>query len=91
MRAYKNWAPIMLDMAAHIGPYATLLLVDAFAGQQVYVSSNPARSPFAEIIGADKRPFLPMSMGVNSCRSRGRRERFAPAVRALLRRCGKNA
>lgn len=57
-QAYENWAPIMLDMAAHIGPYATLLLVDAFAGQQVYVSSNPARSPFAEIIGTDKAAIL---------------------------------
>jgi hypothetical protein len=43
--AHESWPPAMLEMAAHIGPYATLLVVDAFAGQDVYVPRDPARSP----------------------------------------------
>ncbi|WDF73506.1 hypothetical protein [Novosphingobium sp. KACC 22771] len=58
VQAHENWAPIMLDMAAHIGPYSTLLLVDAFAGQNVYVSRNPDKNPFIEIVGADKAAII---------------------------------
>lgn len=57
-KPHKSWGPVMLEMAAHIGPYHTLLLVDAFAGQDVYVPLDAAQSPFTEIIGAEKAAIL---------------------------------
>lgn len=48
----------MLEMAAHIGAYDTLRIVDAFAGQTVYVPMNASRNPFVEVVGADKATIL---------------------------------
>ncbi len=57
-RPHKTWPPMMLEMAAHIGAYDTLRLVDAFAGQVVYVPLDASRSPFAEIVGSEKAAIL---------------------------------
>lgn len=57
-RPHPSWPPAMLEMAAHIGAADTLRVVDAFAGQDVYVPVDPARSPFAAIIGAEKAAVL---------------------------------
>ena len=57
-RPHASWPPLMLEMAAHIGAYATLCLVDAFAGQYIYVPLDAARSPFREIVGAEKAEIL---------------------------------
>jgi len=57
-RPHKSWPPLMLDMAAHIGAYATLRIVDAFAGQYIYVPLDPALSPFREVIGNEKAAVL---------------------------------
>lgn len=57
-KPHRTWPPIMLDMAAHIGAYDTLRIVDAFAGQYIYVPLNPATSPFTDIIGGEKAALL---------------------------------
>ncbi|HEX7820664.1 MAG TPA: hypothetical protein VF463_08590 [Sphingobium sp.] len=87
-QADPKWPPIMLDMAAHIGPYATLLIVDAFAGQEVYVSKDPARSPFSDIIGADKAETMAHVYGVERLRIPGGRMPLLKARRAgILAAC----
>lgn len=89
-RPHHSWPPLMLDLAAHIGPYATLRLVDAFAGQYIYVPLDPARSPFTDVIGADKaailahvygRERLPIPSGRNAL-SRARRGGIIALVRS---------
>ncbi|WP_289145062.1 hypothetical protein [uncultured Sphingobium sp.] len=57
-KPHRTWPPLMLDMAAHIGAYATLRLIDAFAGQYIYVPLDPARSPFTDVVGTDKAAVL---------------------------------
>lgn len=57
-RPHRTWPPIMLEMAAHIGPYDTLRIVDAFAGQDVYVPKDERRSPFRDIVGPAKVAVL---------------------------------
>lgn len=58
VRADPSWPPILLDMAAHVGAYAALLIVDAYAGQEIVVPLNPARSPFTDIVGAETAATL---------------------------------
>lgn len=53
-KPHKSWPPLMLEMAAHIGAYDTLRVVDAFAGRQVYVSADPQCNPFVDVISPEK-------------------------------------
>ncbi|WP_370176256.1 hypothetical protein [Sphingobium abikonense] len=89
-KPHASWPPLMLDMAAHIGAYAALQIVDALAGQYVYVPVDPSRSPFAEIVGAEKaavmahvygRERLPIPSGRNAL-MRARRAGVIALVRA---------
>jgi hypothetical protein len=88
-KPHASWPPTMLEMAAHIGPYHTLLIVDAFAGQEVYIPVDASRSPFTSIVGSEKaailshvygRERLPIPVGRNSI-LRARRQ----GVIALIR------
>ncbi|SCW55883.1 hypothetical protein SAMN02927924_01342 [Sphingobium faniae] len=90
VQADAAWPPIMLEMAAHIGAYETLCIVDAFAGQDVYVPVDPHRNPFLDIIGADKaatfthafqRERLPIPAGRRPL-EKARRAGVVAAVRA---------
>jgi hypothetical protein len=89
-RAHASWPPTMLEMAAHIGAYDTLRIVDAFAGQDVYIPVDPRRSPFTDIVGADKaavlshvygRERLPIPSGRQPL-LRARRQGIIAAIRA---------
>ena len=89
-KPHKSWPPLMLDMAAHIGAYATLKIVDAFAGQFIYVPLDSSRSPFTDVIGADKaavlahvygRERIPIPSGRNAL-MRARRGGILALVRA---------
>lgn len=53
VRPGPGWTGQMLEMAAHIGPYATLRLVAAHGGEQVHVPRDPAASPFLDCVDAD--------------------------------------
>lgn len=57
-KPHASWPPLMLDMAAHIGPYATLCIVDAFAGRQIYIPIDAKLNPFTDIIGSEKAAVL---------------------------------
>ena len=46
-----RWPSQMVEMADYIGAYATLRIIEAHGGQQVYISSDPDRSPFRDVLG----------------------------------------
>lgn len=89
-RAHSSWPPSMLEMAAHIGAYDTLRLVDAFAGQDVYIPVDPSRSPFRDLVSTEKcavlshvygRERLPIPSGRQAL-LRARRQGIIAAIRA---------
>ena len=45
-----KWPAQMVEMADHIGPLATLRLIDQLGGQQVRVPLDPERSPFRDVL-----------------------------------------
>lgn len=47
----RKWPAQMVEMADHIGPYATLQLIDHFGGEQVRVPLDPDRNPFRDVLG----------------------------------------
>jgi hypothetical protein len=58
VRAGKGWTSVMLEMAAHIGEYATLQIVDVFGGTDPYIPLDPSLSPFTDLIGKDKAEIM---------------------------------
>lgn len=47
-----GWTEQMLEMSDHIGPYATMLVVERYGGQQIYISADPKRNVLRDLIGA---------------------------------------
>ncbi len=47
-----KWPEQMQEMAAHIGPYHTLRIIERFGGQQVYIASDPEKNLFRVILDA---------------------------------------
>lgn len=56
--ANPQWPPIMQELAASIGAYDTLLIVDAFSGQDIYIPTDPSKNPFTGIIAPDKAAII---------------------------------
>jgi hypothetical protein len=54
----KYWTEVMLELSAHIGPYATLVLVDALGGTDPYIPVCTVDSKYAPIIGEEKAAIL---------------------------------
>jgi len=52
-RPDRSWSQRMLEMAAHIGARPTLAIVEAFGGDYLYISKDPARSPLSGILDTD--------------------------------------
>lgn len=48
----RKWPAQMVEMADHIGVYATLRLIEALGGQQLRVPIDPERSPFRKVLDA---------------------------------------
>jgi len=44
------WPELLADIADRIGAYEALLIVDAFAGRELYIPLDPLRSPFVGLI-----------------------------------------
>ena len=57
-RPTKLWGEQMLELAAHIGPYATLLLVDRLGGQKIYIPAKAERNRIAAVVGEDHAATL---------------------------------
>lgn len=94
-----GWTEQMVEMAAHIGPYLTLLIVDRFGGQMIYVTADPEKNPFRELIGAEaatiishvyRRERLQIPTARFALR-RARREGILAAVRANRMTAGEAA
>lgn len=54
----SSWSARMLEMADHIGPYATLRIVEAFGGEKRYITADPLKNPFRELIGDEAAAIL---------------------------------
>lgn len=50
VRAAPHWPEQMREMADWIGPLDTLRVSEAFGGEVVYISHNPQRSPFRDLL-----------------------------------------
>lgn len=46
----KRWSPLMLEMAAHIGPAATLRFCEHFGGRELRVSHRADRHQFGAVL-----------------------------------------
>ncbi|KKC27421.1 hypothetical protein [Sphingomonas sp. SRS2] len=53
-----GWTEQMVEWANLIGPYATLRIVEKFGGEEVYISADPERSRFKDIIGLDRAALI---------------------------------
>jgi hypothetical protein len=53
-----SWPPSLIEMAAHIGPYATMLVADRFGGLDLYMPLESERSPVIDVIGSEKTGIL---------------------------------
>ena len=49
----RFWTESMREMAAHIGAYATLMIVDRFGGMELYVPQDAAKCAVLDLIGAE--------------------------------------
>lgn len=81
----------MLEMAAHIGAYETLLICESFGGRDVYIPADATKNPFAEIIGMDKANKLSWvyrreTIAVPTARYALGRARRAPIIAAARKR-----
>lgn len=47
------WAPLMVEIADHIGAHATLRLIARFGGENIRISRAMRRNPFVEVIGEE--------------------------------------
>lgn len=46
------WPPLLVEMAAHLGPYCTLLLADALGGRRIYIPADADRGKSYDGIGS---------------------------------------
>ncbi len=61
----RLWTGQMLEMAAHIGAYATLQLVDRVGGQSILIPMDPARNRLVDVIGTEKTAIVSRVYGGN--------------------------
>lgn len=63
VRPGKGWTPQMIEMAEHIGAYATLLISQAFGGQGLYIPLDPEKNMFRDVIGPEKAAIVSQVYG----------------------------
>ena len=86
----RGWTEQMLEMADHVGAYATLRIVAAHGGSQVYISRKADACPFADVVDEDTAEILASIYGGNRIQipvgraavDRARRAGIIAAVRA---------
>ena len=92
-----GWTALMLEMADHIGPLRTLLLVERFGGQRIYIpadvergKSYEGRGTIRDLIGLEaartlshvyRREYLSIPTAKHALR-RARRQGLVAAARA---------
>lgn len=65
VRVTKKWTEQMREMAAHIGAYRTLLVIDALGGQSIDIPSDPANNRMAAVIGDEGAIIMSRIYGGN--------------------------
>lgn len=64
-RVTRKWTEQMREMAAHIGAYRTLLVVDVLGGQQIDIPSDPASNRMASFLGEEGAAIMSRIYGGN--------------------------
>lgn len=62
----RKWTEQMLEMSDHIGPYATLQIIAAYGGQQIYIPANAAQNRMADVVGDAVAAILSNIYGCNT-------------------------
>lgn len=75
-RVTKRWTEQMCEMAAHIGAYRTLLVIDALGGQEVIIPKRAELNRLAGVIGDEGAAILSWAYGGDKMR--------IPVARAAL-------
>lgn len=78
----RRWSPQMIEMADHIGPYRTLLILDRLGGQRVFVPRDPANNRMAEVIDREGVAIMSRIYGGTEILLPTAREVLAEARRA---------
>jgi hypothetical protein len=65
VRETTRWTEQMREMAAHIGPYRTLLVIDSLGGQVIDIPSDPAANRLASVIGDEGAAIMSRIYGGN--------------------------
>jgi hypothetical protein len=73
-----GWTAQMLEMAAHIGPFLTLKIVERYGGQHLYIAMDPDRNVLRGLIGGEAAATM--------SRIYGREELQIPVARHALSR-----
>ncbi|MBN8844824.1 MAG: hypothetical protein J0H88_16405 [Sphingomonadales bacterium] len=60
-----KWTAQMCEMADHLGPFRTLLVIDALGGQQIDVPKSAERNRMAAIIGEEGAKIMSRIYGGN--------------------------
>lgn len=53
-----GWTRQMIEMADHIGPHATLLVMAAAGGEYLYIAEDPDKNVLRDIVGPEKARIL---------------------------------
>ena len=61
----SKWPAQMVEMADHIGAYATLKIIDWLGGREIYVPRDPELSPFRKMVGRETVEILSEVYGMN--------------------------
>lgn len=85
----RSWSVEMLEMAAHIGPMATLHILDAYGGQKVYIPRDPDKNPFSKVLSREHVMKISWAYGTTTLQlpvarpalARARRRAVIAAVR----------
>jgi hypothetical protein len=81
-RVTRRWTEQMCEMAAHIGPYRTLLVVDALGGQVVDIPKRVELNRLAPVIGQEGAAILSWAYGGDRLRIPVARAALAEARRS---------
>ena len=92
----SSWTRQMLELADHIGGHAVLKIVAAFGGDYVYISGDPSRSPFTDILDTETTAIIARAYGGNrlavptgkAALARAKRAGLIAAVRAGMMSAG---
>lgn len=74
----------MLEMASHIGAYDTLRIVAVYGGQYIYITVDPNRNPFRDLVGREQAEILSRVYGAERIRVPTAKSAIARAQRAPI-------